>query len=88
MIHNTTMKMARSQASGPSLVTEKSITLATMMVITFVFGMLPYKLLGQVRNNRDASSRSWWRHLISLCSCFSGGVFMAACLLDLLPEAE
>ena len=89
MIHNTTvMMMASPQVTGPSLVTEKCITLVTMMVITFVFGMLPYKLLGQVRNNRDAGSRSWWRHLISLCSCFSGGAFMAACLLDLLPEAE
>ena len=74
--------------SGPSLVTEKCITLASMMVITFVSGMLPYKLTGQVRNNQDAGSRSWWTLLISLLSCFSGGVFMAACLLDLLPEAE
>ena len=84
----TEMMMSRPQVSGPSLVTEKFITLAAMMVITFVFGMLPYKLLGQVRNNRDAGSRSRWRLVISLCSCFSGGVFMAACLLDLLPEAE
>ena len=90
MLNNTTMNMAmdRPLVSGPSLVTEKCITLASMTVITFVFGMLPYKLLGQVRNNEDATSRSRWRLLISLCSCFSGGVFMAACLLDLLPEAE
>ena len=82
------MKMTSPVVTGPNLVTEKCITLASMMVITFVAGMLPYKLIGQVRNNQDAGSRSWWTLLISLCACFSGGVFMAACLLDLLPEAE
>lgn len=31
----------------------------------------------------DSDSR---RHLLGLISCFSGGVFLATCLLDLLPD--
>ena len=29
-----------------------------------------------------------WRLVISFSSCFAGGVFIAACLLDLLPDVE
>ena len=29
-----------------------------------------------------------WRAVISFSSCFSGGVFMGACLLDLIPDVE
>jgi zinc transporter 1/2/3 len=31
---------------------------------------------------------SRWRWIISFSSCFAGGVFIAACLLDLLPDVE
>ena len=71
-----------------SLGTEKVVILMAMTMITLVFGLLPYKLLGQVRNNQDTVSRARWRLLISLCTCVSGGVFLAACLLDLFPETE
>ena len=73
---------------GVSLMTEKVITLLGMTAITFLFGMLPLKLFSQLRHNDDVVSRSRWRTLISFCSCFSGGVFIAACLLDLLPDVE
>merc|ERR1719347_1361127 len=71
-----------------TLVTEKVITLATMAVATFLFGMLPLKLFAQLRNNPDVTSRIRWRLVISFSSCFAGGVFIAACLLDLLPDVE
>ena len=29
-----------------------------------------------------------WKLVISFSSCFGGGVFIGACLLDLLPEVE
>lgn len=73
---------------GVSLMTEKVITLLAMTAITFLFGMLPLKLFSQLRHNDDLGSRTRWRTLISFCSCFSGGVFIAACLLDLLPDVE
>lgn len=73
---------------GVSLVTEKLITLFAMTAITFLFGMLPLKLFSQLRHNDDVMSRIRWSTIISFCSCFSGGVFIAACLLDLLPDVE
>eukprot|EP00092_Neocalanus_flemingeri_P065692 GFUD01079927.1.p1 GENE.GFUD01079927.1~~GFUD01079927.1.p1 ORF type:complete len:218 (-),score=55.79 GFUD01079927.1:65-718(-) len=73
---------------GVSMVTEKVITLLAMTVITFLFGMMPLKLFSQLRHNPDVTSRIRWRMLISFSSCFSGGVFIAACLLDLLPDVE
>merc|ERR1740137_482605 len=59
-----------------------------MTVITFLFGMMPLKLFSQLRHNPDVTSRIRWRMLISFSSCFAGGVFIAACLLDLLPDVE
>jgi len=76
------------EALGESMVTEKVITLLAMTVITFLFGMMPLKLFSQLRRNPDVSSRIRWRTLISFSSCFGGGVFIAACLLDLLPDVE
>jgi len=74
---------------GVSLTTEKVLTILAMTAITFLFGMLPLKLFSALRhNNNDASSRRWWKNVISFCSCFSGGVFIAACILDLLPDVE
>ena len=73
---------------GASLYTEKVITLLSMAVVTFLCGMLPLKLFTQLRHNSDPVSRTWWKAFISFCSCFSGGVFIAACLLDLLPDVE
>ena len=82
------------------------ITLFSMAVATFLFGMLPLKLFSQLRNNPDVSSRIRfskkkiflvvflkslvfrWRLVISFSSCFAGGVFIAACLLDLMPDVE
>lgn len=73
---------------GERLYTEKMVTLFAMMVITFLCGMLPLKLFSQLRQNSDLSSRTRWETFISLCSCFSGGVFIAACFLDLIPDVE
>jgi len=73
---------------GLSMVTQKVITLLAMTIITFLFGMMPLTLFSQLRHNPDVTSRSRWRMLISFSSCFAGGVFIAACLLDLLPDVE
>jgi len=88
---STTEKLDVSESInnvGVSMVTEKVITLLAMTVITFLFGMMPLKLFSQLRHNPDVSSRIRWRLLISFCSCFAGGVFIGACLLDLLPDVE
>ena len=77
--------MRNTESDGQvGLVTEKVITLLTMGAVTFICGLLPIKLMSQVRQ----SSNNQWTTFISFCSCFSGGVFLAACLLDLLPDVE
>jgi len=70
------------------LLSEKIIVMVTMLVVTFLFGMIPLKLFSAVRHNTDVTSRIRWRLVISFASCFAGGVFIAACLLDLLPDVE
>merc|ERR1719470_383557 len=85
---NENINLAMKTQLGVSMVTEKVITLLAMTVITFLFGMMPLKLFSQLRHNPDVSSRIRWRMLISFSSCFAGGVFIAACLLDLLPDVE
>ena len=40
----------------------------------------------QRHRNKNRSRR--WRNAISYANCFSGGVFVAACLLDLFPGKE
>lgn len=86
--HNSTITPSASPDLGVNLLTEKVITLLSMAVITFLFGMLPLKLFTQLRHNPDIDSRIRWRLMISLSSCFAGGVFIASCLLDLLPDVE
>lgn len=73
---------------GVNLYTEKIIVMISMAVVTFLFGMIPIKLFSTLRNNTDAVSRQRWKTIISFASCFAGGVFIAACLLDLFPEVQ
>jgi len=73
---------------GVSMVTEKVITLFSMAATTFLFGLLPLKLFSQLRHDSNVNSRLRLRLIISYCSCFAGGVFIGACLLDLLPDVE
>lgn len=70
------------------LLKEKTITILAMAVVTFLGGVLPLKAFSKLRHNSHQGSRRRWEVFISLCSCFSGGVFIAACFLDLIPETE
>merc|ERR1719233_1107505 len=50
--------------------------------------MIPLRIFSQLRDNADVTSRIRWRMFISFCSCFAGGVFFGACILDLLPDVR
>ncbi len=63
-------------------VTEKIIILVGMFIATYVFSLIPIKLVGSTRMS------SKMKTVVSLGSCFSGGVFLAACLLDLFPDVH
>jgi len=73
---------------GVSMVTEKVITIFSMLATTLLFGLLPLKLFSQLRYNNDVRTRMRLRLMICYSSCFAGGVFIGACLLDLLPDVE
>ena len=71
-----------------SLTAEKSIILVGMFLATICFGMLPIKLVIWNRTNSIRDRPNWLKTAISLANCFSGGVFVAACLLDLFPDVR
>jgi len=71
-----------------NLVAFKVICLVTMAVFTTFLCTIPIVFLQRANNTRDASTRRRLGQLVSYASCFSGGVFVAACMLDLLPEVE
>lgn len=66
----------------------KVCILLGMTMTTIFFGMVPWMIISQLRNNIDQISRSRWRSVVTFSSCFSGGVFIGACLLDLLPDVD
>lgn len=59
---------------------EKIILSVVMLVITALFALVPFKL------SKWTTRSSKWKKAVSMASCFSGGVFMAACILDLFPD--
>jgi len=76
--------MAMSSDPLGSMVTQKFGAMAVMFIITLSCGMLPLAFISQLRGEySDVSSRIKWRRIISFCSCFSGGVFLGACFMDL-----
>ncbi|XP_068108548.1 zinc transporter ZIP1 [Hyperolius riggenbachi] len=73
------------EASPPS-VTDLEVklgSLVTLLLLTFVGGLMPLFLFRRQASADILGSR---RRLLSLISCFAGGVFLATCLLDLLPD--
>lgn len=73
----------RSQSLGAGPVPALDIklgALALLLSVTLLFGISPLCL---VRCTHNPELR---RRLLSLTSCFAGGVFFATCLLDLLPD--
>ncbi|KJH45406.1 hypothetical protein DICVIV_08530 [Dictyocaulus viviparus] len=63
------------------------VTLALVIFITTaVAGFIPLKLLRFLnRKNGDKRKNGKW---LSLLSCFSGGVFMGTCFLDIVPHIK
>ncbi|XP_061573854.1 zinc transporter ZIP1-like [Cololabis saira] len=58
--------------------------LVVLLTVTLLCGAAPLCLVrGTGRCSADPEIR---RRLLSLTSCFGGGVFLATCLLDLLPD--
>ena len=41
--------------------------------------------VNELERQKKTRNAQRWKSIISLANCFSGGVFVAACLLDLCP---
>ncbi|KAM9294590.1 zinc transporter ZIP1 [Gastrophryne carolinensis] len=59
----------------------KLCSLITLLVLTLISGLSPLFLFRRQGSGDIPGPRG-----LSLISCFSGGVFLATCLLDLLPD--
>ncbi|KAM4661916.1 zinc transporter ZIP1 isoform 2-T2 [Discoglossus pictus] len=57
--------------------------LVTLLLLTFISGLVPFYIL---RRPGIMGPSGTHRKTLSLISCFSGGVFLATCLLDLVPN--
>ncbi|XP_012732613.2 zinc transporter ZIP1 isoform X2 [Fundulus heteroclitus] len=56
--------------------------LVGLLLLTLLFGFIP----ARVKWFRDTNGTEAHRIVLSLISCFAGGVFLAACLLDIIPD--
>ncbi|GMS98585.1 hypothetical protein PENTCL1PPCAC_20760 [Pristionchus entomophagus] len=58
-----------------------------MLVTTAIAGMVSLRLMSMLTNKDGQPSKKSARWL-SLLSCFSGGVFLATCFLDIIPHVD
>ncbi|GFR96984.1 zinc/iron regulated transporter-related protein [Elysia marginata] len=63
----------------------KAICIVALFLDTLLFGWPPYFLVRAKAGRSDKFNRIR-KSVISYLTCFSGGVFLGACLLHLLPE--
>ncbi|XP_076027388.1 zinc transporter ZIP1 [Genypterus blacodes] len=56
--------------------------LVGLLCLTLFFGFIP----ARVKWFRDTNGTEIHRTVLSLISCFAGGVFLSACLLDIIPD--
>ena len=67
----------------------KVLVLFTLLVTTFLLGMLPVLLLKLFkRRTHEFHNHLRYKRAISFLSCYAAGVFIATCLLDLLPSVR
>lgn len=64
----------------------KTLILFGLLVLSFVIGFIPMKCIWKYKG-RNHRSRTY-KIVIGILSCFAAGVFMATCLMDLLPETR
>uniref|UniRef100_A0A6D2XBR6 Solute carrier family 39 member 1 n=1 Tax=Takifugu rubripes TaxID=31033 RepID=A0A6D2XBR6_TAKRU len=60
----------------------KIAALVGLLFFTLIFGFIP----ARVKWFRDTDGTETHRTVLSLISCFAGGVFLSACFLDIIPD--
>lgn len=69
-----------------SLQNLKVTVLFTLFITTFVFTMIPLGLRACFLREHNPTRRRRMQSAISLLNCFTAGVFIGTCMLDLFPE--
>ncbi|KAF4083014.1 hypothetical protein AMELA_G00135180 [Ameiurus melas] len=64
------------------LLVVKISALVGLLALTLFFGFIPVRM----KFFRVTSGTETHRIIVSFISCFAGGVFLAACLLDIIPD--
>uniref|UniRef100_A0A8C2AY81 Uncharacterized protein n=1 Tax=Cyprinus carpio TaxID=7962 RepID=A0A8C2AY81_CYPCA len=73
-----------SSGASPGLLHIKLVTLVLMLCFSLLCGFSPVCVLRRAtRFSSDPGSR---QRVLSLASCLACGVFLASCLLELLPD--
>uniref|UniRef100_A0A914EFA7 Uncharacterized protein n=1 Tax=Acrobeloides nanus TaxID=290746 RepID=A0A914EFA7_9BILA len=63
------------------------ILAAAMFSTTAIAGLIPIKLLRFInKNSEESQQRASW--ILTLLSCFGGGIFMGTCFLDIFPHVN
>ncbi|VDK87303.1 unnamed protein product [Onchocerca ochengi] len=77
-------------AVAMSILEIKIVMLAMMGIFALLFGLLPIKIYKCIKLQQTikSSKEELATRLLSILSCFSGGVLLGVCLLDLLPTAN
>ncbi|XP_051055253.1 CREB-regulated transcription coactivator 2 isoform X2 [Phodopus roborovskii] len=73
-----------SEPSVPVGLEVKLGALVLLLLLTLVCSLVPVCVLRRPGASHEASASG--QKTLSLVSCFAGGVFLATCLLDLLPD--
>lgn len=68
--------------------TAKWVVLICLLAMTIALCMLPLWMLWSLRHTIDQVRKARYARVLSLLSCFAGGVFMATGLLHLFPEVD
>ncbi|XP_065317829.1 protein zntD-like isoform X2 [Gordionus sp. m RMFG-2023] len=66
----------------------KIILLIVLLVLSFIFVLLPYRILSFAQSHQNNIQRLIYERVFSFLNCFAAGVFLATCFLDLLPEVR
>lgn len=74
-----------SENSSPTL---KIALLFTLLVATFICTILPLGLRAYILRDHTRRRKRRMRNVISLLNCFTAGVFLGTCLVDLLPDVH
>ncbi|KAL2771680.1 zinc transporter ZIP1 isoform a [Daubentonia madagascariensis] len=77
-------EVVASEPSVPVGLEVKLGALVLLLVLTLLCSLVPICVLRRPGANHEASASR--QKALSLVSCFAGGVFLATCLLDLLPD--